>query len=311
LNGRNRADSVFKSLTIIFASVIVGLTVLFFYELGTGSSLTLGSGLSFITGSKWDPVGNVFGILPMLYGSLVTSAIALVIGVPISLGVAIFLSELAPHRVRSPFSFVVEMLAAVPSVVYGLWGLFVLAPILRDDVYPIFRTYAGFLPIFQSTSTQLPGVSIMTAGVILAIMIIPIVSSISRDALLAVPDSQREAAYALGATKSEAIRISVLSYARSGIFASIFLGLGRAFGETIAVTMVIGNTPLITGSFFSPGYTLASLIANEFTEATTPVYISALVEAGLVLLTVVFLTNIAARVLISRLVRTREAASYL
>jgi phosphate transport system permease protein len=244
----------------------------------------------------------------MLYGSLVTTAIALSIGVPISIGVAVFLSEVSPPRLRSPLSFVVEMLAAVPSVVYGLWGLFILAPLLRDYAYRFLQEYLGFLPIFQGT---IYGESILTAGIILAVMIIPIVSSISRDALMAVPDSQREAAYALGATKSEAVRISVLSYARSGILASIFLGLGRAFGETIAVTMVVGNTPLISRSLFSPGYTLASLIANEFTEATTTVYVSALVEAGLVLLVVVFLTNIAARLLIRRLLRSREAASYL
>jgi phosphate transport system permease protein len=305
---RSRADAIFKSATFVFASSIVALTALFFYELTTGSSLTIRSGFAFILGSKWDPLGNVYGVLPMIYGSIVTSAIALLIGVPISLGVAIFLSELSPRRLRSPISFVVEMLAAVPSVVYGLWGLFILAPLLRDYAYPFLQTNLGFLPIFQGT---IYGVSILTAGIVLAIMIIPIVSSISRDALLSVPDSQREAAYALGATKSEAIRISVLSYARSGILASIFLGLGRAFGETIAVTMVVGNTPLISGSLFSPGYTLASLIANEFTEATTTVYTSALIEAGLVLLSVVFLTNIAARYLIRRLGRNREAASYL
>ena len=305
---RSRADAVFKTIVFVFASSIIFLTLLFFYELTSGSSLTLGSGFAFILGSRWDPVGNVFGVLPMIYGSVVTSAIALAIGVPISLGVAVFLSELSPRRIRSPISFVVEMLAAVPSVVYGLWGLFILAPLLRDYAYPFLQAELGFLPLFQG---NIYGVSILTAGIILAIMIIPIVSSISRDALLAVPDSQREAAYALGATKSEAIRISVLSYARSGILAGIFLGLGRAFGETIAVTMLVGNTPLISGSLFSPGYTLASLIANEFTEATTSVYTSALVEAGLVLLSVVFLTNIAARYFIRRLVKSREAASYL
>jgi phosphate transport system permease protein len=293
---------------LVLASSIVALTIIFFYVLGTGSFPEIKRGLAYLMGSKWDPVGNVFGVLPMVYGSVVTSAIALAIGVPISIGVAVFLSELSPQALRSPLSFVVEMLAAVPSVVYGLWGLFILAPLLRDYVYPYLRTYLGFLPIFQGT---IYGVSILTAGIVLAIMIIPIVSSVSRDALLAVPNSQREAAYALGATKSEAIRISVLSYARSGIFASIFLGLGRAFGETIAVTMVVGNTPLISSSLFSPGYTLASLIANEFTEATTAVYISAIVEAGLVLLIVVFFTNVAARLLIRRLVKSREAASYL
>ncbi len=306
--GRATSDALFKWLTLAFATSIVALAIVYFYELGAGSFPSINSGFAFITGSKWDPVGNVFGVLPMIYGSAVTSAIALVLGVPVSIGVAVFLSELAPRSLRSPISFIVEMLAAVPSVVYGLWGLFVLAPLLRDYVYPELQARLGFLPVFQGT---IYGVSILTAGIILAIMIIPIVSSISRDALLAVPDSQREAAYALGATQSEAIKMSVLSYAKSGIFASVFLGFGRAFGETIAVTMVVGNTPLISGSLLSPGFTLASLIANEFTEAITPTYISALVEAGLVLLMVVFLTNIGARLLIRRLVKNREAARYI
>ena len=305
---RSNGDSLFRLLTLVLASSAVFLILVYFYELYFGSELTLKSGLSFVTGSTWDPVHNVFGVLPMLYGSLVTSAIALLIGVPVSLGVAIFLSEISPQRLRSPISFVVEMLAAVPSVIYGLWGLFVLAPILRTSVYPALQQYLGFLPIFQGT---IYGVSMLTAGIVLAIMIIPIVASISRDALLAVPDSQREAAFALGATKSEVISMSVLSYARSGIFASIFLGFGRAFGETMAVTMLIGNTPLISSSLFSPGYSLASLVANEFTEATTQTYISALIEAGLVLLIVSFLANVIARLMIRRLIRTREAASYL
>ncbi len=304
----SNGDSVFRFLTLVLASSALFLTAVYFFELYTGSSPTLRTGIGFVTGSTWDPVNSVFGVLPMLYGSLVTSAIALLIGVPVSLGVAVFLSEVSPHRLRSPISFVVEMLAAVPSVVYGLWGLFVLAPTLREDVYPVLERYVGFLPIFQGT---IYGVSMLTAGIVLAIMIIPIVASISRDALLAVPDSQREAAFALGATRSEVIRISVLSYARSGIFASIFLGLGRAFGETMAVTMLIGNTPLISSSLFSPGYSLASLVANEYTEAIGSTYISALVEAGLVLLLVSFLANVIARLLIRRLIQSREAASYL
>ena len=308
--GRRRsiADSGFKYLTVGLASSVLVIALIYFYELYTGSLPTLRTGLAFVFGSTWDPVNSHFGVFPMLYGSLLTSAIALVIGVPISLGVAIFLSELSPGRLRSPISFVVEMLAAVPSVIYGLWGLFILAPILRADVYPYLEEYLGFLPIFQGT---IYGVSILTAGIILAIMIIPIIASISRDALLAVPDSQREAALALGATKSEAIRMSVLSYARSGIVASIFLGFGRAFGETMAVVMLIGNTPVVSASLFSPGYSLASLIANEYTEATTAVYTSALIEAGLVLLLVSFLANVVARLMISRLIRSREAASYL
>ena len=305
---RSGGDSAFRFLTLVLASSAVVLALIYFSELYLGSELTLKSGFGFVIGSTWDPVNNVFGVLPMLYGSLVTSAIALIIGVPVSLGVAIFLSEISPHRLRSPISFIVEMLAAVPSVVYGLWGLFVLAPILSTNVYPVLEKYLGFLPIFKGT---IYGVSVLTAGIVLAIMIIPIVASISRDALLAVPDSQREAAFALGATRSEVIRMSVLSYARSGVFASIFLGFGRAFGETMAVTMLIGNTPLISSSLFSPGYSLASLVANEFTEATTSVYISALIEAGLVLLVVSFLSNVIARLLIRRLIRSREAASYL
>ena len=301
-------DSAFRVAAVVLASSALFLSVLYFYVLSNESVLTLRSGFAFLLGSTWDPVNNSFGVLPVLYGSLATSAIALVIGVPVSIGVAVFLSELAPRKLRSPVSFVVEMLAAVPSVVYGLWGVFVLIPILRDSVYPSLHTYFGFLPAFQGT---IYGFSVLTAGIVLSIMIIPIVSSISRDALLAVPSSQREAAYALGATKSEVIRMSVLSYARSGIFAAVFLGFGRAFGETMAVTMLIGNTPIISGSLFSPGYSLASLVANEFTEATTQVYISALVEAGLVLLIVSFATNVLGRILIRRLAKNREASSYL
>lgn len=305
---RAGADSVFQYLTLVVASSLTVLALVYFYELTTGSSQTLKSGLDFVLGSTWDPVNNVFGVLPMIYGSLVTSAIALLIGVPVSLGVAIFLAELAPFRLKSPISFLVEMLAAVPSVVYGLWGLFVLGPLLTAYVYPSLQRYLGFLPIFQG---HIYGVSVLTAGIVLSIMIIPIVSAISRDALLAVPDSQREAAYALGATKSEVINTSVLSYARSGIIAAVFLGFGRAFGETMAITILIGNTPLISSSLFSPGYTLASLVANEFTEATTTVYVSALVEAGLVLLVVSFLTSFLGRLMIRRLLKSREAASYL
>ena len=305
---RSDADSAFRFLVLILASSALVLALIYFFQLASGSTITLRSGFSFVLGSTWDPVNNVFGVLPMIYGSLMTSIIALMIGVPVSLGAAIFLSEISPHRLRSAISFVVEMLAAVPSVIYGLWGIFILQPLLRTEVYPVLERYVGFLPIFQGT---IYGFSVLTAGIILAIMIIPIVASISRDALLAVPDSQREAAYALGATKSEAIRMSVLSYARSGIFASVFLGFGRAFGETMAVTMLIGNSALISRSLFSPGYSLASLIANEYTEATTAPYISALIEAGLVLLIVSFLANVVARLLIRRLVRAREAASYL
>ena len=311
----SRFDTGFRYMTFGVASSLLVLTLIYFYELIVRSQLSLKFGIGFVLGSTWDPVNNVFGVLPPLYGSLVTSAIALLIGVPVSIGVAVFLSELSPRRLRSPLSFVVEMLAAVPSVVYGIWGLFVLAPLLSNYVYPGLERYLGFLPIFSCPNSISPcqfyGVSIMSAGIILSIMIIPIVSAISRDALQSVPDSQREAAYALGATKSEVVNMSVLTYARSGIIAAIFLGFGRAFGETMAVTFLIGNVPLISKTLLSPGYTLASLIANEFTEAVSPTYISALVEAGLVLLLVSFTTSFAGRILIRRFVKVREAASYL
>ena len=299
---------MFRYFVLVLASSLTFLVLLYFYELLTGSSLTLKFGTVFVTGSTWDPLRNVFGALPMIYGSLATSAIGLLIGVPISLGVAVFVSELSPRRLRFPIGFLVELLAAVPSVVYGLWGLFIFAPFLKTYLYPPLQQYLGFLPIFQG---QIYGVSVLTAGIILAIMIIPIISSISRDALLAVPDSQREAAFALGATRTEAINSSVLSYARSGIIAAIFLGFGRAFGETMAVTFLIGNSPVITSSLFSPGYTLASLIANEFTEATTQYYVSALIEAGLVLLVVSFTATFLGRFLIRRLIKSREASTYL
>jgi phosphate transport system permease protein len=312
---RSGADSLFKYLTLIVATSLVLLILAYFYALLLGSSSTLSTGLAYILGSTWDPVNSVFGVLPMLYGSILTSAIALVIGVPLSIGVAVFLSELSPGRLRSPLSFLVEMLAAVPSVVYGLWGLIILGPLLNQYFYPSLQRYLGFLPIFSCPNRSVPcqfyPASFLTAGLILSIMVIPIISAISRDALRAVPDSQREAAYALGATKSEVISMSVISYARSGIIASVFLGFGRAFGETMAVTILIGNTPVISQSLFSPGYTLASLVANEFTEATTTVYRSALIEAGLALLVVSFVTSFLGRLLIRRLIKSREAASYL
>lgn len=312
---RSRADPIFSYFVLIVGTSLLALTLIYFYELVRGSALTFGGGLGFIAGSTWDPNNNIFGVLPMLYGSLVTAAIGLALGVPVSIGVAVYLAELSPKRLRSSLSFVVEMLAAVPSVVYGLWGLFVLAPFLASFVFPVLQTYLGFVPVFGCpngfTPCQFYRTSLLTAGIVLAIMIIPIVAAISRDALLAVPTSQREAAYALGATKSEVIGMSVLSYARSGVIAAVFLGFGRAFGETMAVTFVIGNSPIITKTLLSPGETLASLIANEYTEAFAPSYLSALIEAGLVLLLVSFFTSFVGRLLIRKLLKSREAASYL
>lgn len=295
-------DSAFNAVVTIAACSVPFLLVAFFIELVSRSQSTLFRyGLEFLTSSTWNPAKDVFGALPLVYGTVVTSVIALIIGVPVSIGVAVFLSEISPGRIMRPISFVVEMLAAVPSVIYGLWGLLILSPFLRTQIYPFLQRYLGFLPIFQGT---IYGVGVLSAGIILSIMIIPIVSAISRDALQAVPNSQREAMYALGATRSEVISKVVLTDARPGVIAAIFLGFGRAFGETMAVTMLIGDTPLISKSLFSPGYTLASLIANQFNEALTPLYISAIVEVGLVLLVVSFLVNIVGRLLVRGLVES-------
>lgn len=304
---------MFRYLMLVVASAIVVLFVIYFLELFEGSSSTLLSqGFYFIYGSVFN-LNNLYGVYPMLWGSLVTSAIALSIGVPVSIGVAVFLAEISTGKLSSSLGFFVEMLAAVPSVVYGLWALLVLAPFLSEYVYPALNPYIGFIPIFACPTPHVPcffdGISVMTAGLILSIMIIPIIASISRDAILAVPDSQREAAYALGATKSEAIGMSVLSYARSGIIASVFLGFARAFGETMAVTFIIGNENIVSVSLYKPGYTLASLIATQFNTASSASEVSALVEAGLLLLLVSFMASFVGRLFIRRFIKGREAAS--
>jgi len=252
-------------------------------------------GLRFLVTSHWDPVAGEFGALPFIYGTLVSSLLALLIAVPLSLGAAIFLAELAPAWVRPPVAFLIEMLAAVPSVVYGLWGIFVLVPWLRDWVQPALGRTLGFLPLFQGPPY---GIGMLAAGLILSIMIVPYITSVSREVLLAVPGSQREAALGLGATRWETTRIAVLRYGRSGLIGAILLGLGRALGETMAVTMVIGNRPEVSISLFAPGYTMASVLANEFTEATSDLYVSALVEIGLLLLVVTVLVNGLARLLV-------------
>ncbi len=257
-------------------------------------------GWKFLVGSTWDPVNEVFGALPFIYGTFVSSAIALLIAVPLSVGTAIYLTELAPVRLRQPLVSVIEMLAAVPSVIWGLWGIFVLVPFLRTSVYPLLQHALGFLPLFQG---PIYGIGLLTGGIIVAIMILPIVTSVSREVLRAVPDLQREAAYGLGATRWEVTRIAVLSYARRGLMGAAVLGLGRALGETMAVTMVIGNSPDIARSLFAPGYTLASVIANEFTEATSDLYLSALFELGLVLLGVTILINVLAQGMIRAMSR--------
>jgi phosphate transport system permease protein len=278
-------------------ALVVGVELLLVaYQLYHGSILARAHfGWKFLVGSTWDPVDEVYGALPFIYGTLVSSVIALLIAVPLSVGTAIYLTELAPAKVRQPLVSVIEMLAAVPSVIWGLWGIFVLVQFLRVDVYPLLQKWFGFLPIFRGPNY---GIGMLTGGIIVAIMILPIVTSVSREVLRSVPNLQREAAYGLGATRWEVTRIAVLSYARRGLFGAAVLGLGRALGETMVVTMVIGNSSDISASLFAPGYTLASVIANEFTEATTNMYLSALFELGLVLLGLTIVINIAAQVMI-------------
>ncbi len=252
-------------------------------------------GWRFLVTSTWDPVAQRFGALPLVYGTVVSSLLALLIAVPLGIGTAVYLAEVAPLWIRPPISFLIELLAAVPSVVYGLWGLFVLVPWLRAYVQPALGATLGFLPLFQGPPY---GVGMLAAGLILALMIVPFIIAVGREVLLAVPNTQREAALALGATRWETTRLAVLRYARSGLVGAILLGLGRALGETMAVTMVIGNRPEISASLFAPGYTMASLIANEFTEATSDLYLSALVEVGLLLFLVTVIVNALARLLI-------------
>jgi phosphate transport system permease protein len=292
----NFGDRAFKWLTLLMALSIFVLIALIGYELAVGSKLSLQKfGWHFLVSSNWDPVNDEFGALPFIFGTLVSSAIALVIAVPISIATAVYLTELAPQWLRQPLIMFIELLAAVPSVILGLWGIFVMVPFLRDHFFPLLQKYLGFLPIFKG---PIYGVSMMAGGIIVAIMIIPIITSVSREILRSVPGLQREAAYALGATRWEATRIAVLSYAKKGLFGAVILGLGRALGETMAVTMVIGNSPQIVKSLFAPGYTLASVIANEFSEATGDTYLSALFEIGLVLLGVTIIVNAAAQLLL-------------
>lgn len=290
-------DRAFKWLTLLMAASVGVLIILVSYTLYKGAHLTIDKfGGHFLTTTTWDPVQEEYGALPFIFGTVVSSLLALLIAVPLSVATAVFLTELAPPKIRQPIISVIEMLAAVPSVIFGLWGIFVLIPWLRTHLFPGLQDVLGFLPLFKG---PIYGVSMLAAGIIIAIMILPIITSVSREILRSVPDLQREAAYGLGATQWEVTRIAVLSYAKRGLFGAAILGLGRALGETMAVTMVIGNRPEIAASLFAPGYTLASVIANEFSEATTDMYLSALFEIGLVLFGVTILTNILAQLLIS------------
>jgi phosphate transport system permease protein len=300
-------DRVYRVLTTLAAWAVPGILLLIAAEIGAASWPAFrAAGVSFVTSSDWDAVHQRFGAAPMIYGTVVSSALALVIATPLALGVAVFLSELAPPWLRQPLSFFVDLLAAIPSVIYGLWGIFVLVPLIRSPIMPFLRDTLGLgaTPFFSGPAY---GPSMLAAGVILAIMVLPYISTVAREVLMTVPRAQREAALALGATRWEMIRDAVIPYARSGIIGGVMLGLARALGETMAVTMLIGNTHQIASSLFAPGYTLASVIANEFSEATTPLHTSALMACGAVLFLVTIIVNAVARWLVWRVSRAAKA----
>ncbi|MHB8792813.1 MAG: phosphate ABC transporter permease subunit PstC [Thermoleophilia bacterium] len=291
-------DRVFKSLAFLAAIGIVALMVLLVYKLYQPAAQSIGQfGLGFLTSEEWDPVNDIYGAAPFIYGTIVSSLLALLMAVPLSMGIAIYLSQFAPGWLRTPLGFMMELLAAIPSVVYGLWGIFVLAPFLGNTIEPFFVENLGFIPIFEG---PVYGVGLFTAAVILAIMILPTISAISRESMLNVSHEQKEAAQALGATPWETVRMAVLPLARPGIIGAIMLGLGRALGETMAVTMVIGNRPEISASIFAPAYSIASVIANEFAEVTAGLHMSALVELALILLAITLVLNLIARLLVQK-----------
>jgi phosphate transport system permease protein len=289
-------DEIARLITLIFAASVVLVTVALVYQLWKDSALPRHAfGWRFFVTDVWDPVFDKFGALPFIYGTVMTSAVGLLIAVPLGLGAAIFLAELAPQKISDTLTFFIDLLAAVPSVIYGLLGIFILVPLLREYVQPALGRSLGFLPLFSGPPF---GVGFLAAGIVLAIMVIPFIISVSREVLLSVPREQREAALSLGATRWESTWKVVVPFARTGIFGSIFLALARALGETMAVTMVIGNAPKISASLFSPGYSIAAVIANEFTEATGDLYLQALIELGLVLFLLTFILNGLARLLI-------------
>ena len=289
-------DEIARLITFLFAASVVLVTLLLILELWQGSALARHKfGLHFFVTRVWDPVAEQFGALPFIYGTVITATVSLLIAVPLGIGAAIFLAELAPARLSDALEFFIDLLAAVPSVIYGLLGVFIVVPLMRDYVQPGLKHTLGFLPLFSGPAY---GIGFLTAGIVLAIMVIPYIISVSREILMSVPRDQREAALSLGATRWESTWKVVVPFARPGIMGSIFLALARALGETMAVTMVIGNTPTISASLFSPGYSIAAVIANEFTEATGDVHLQALIELGLVLFLLTFLLNGVARLLI-------------
>jgi phosphate transport system permease protein len=297
-------DDIAYLITLAAATTILVLVALLVLELWINSQPTIKTfGFGFLTSSRWDPNSGHFGALPFVYGTCVTSFLALLIAVPLGVAASIFLAEMAPPQLSNILTFLIELLAAVPSVIYGLLGIFILVPLIRDYLVPALTGVFGFLPIFQG---DFYGVSFLSAGLVLSVMVVPFIISVSREVLLAVPTDQREAALALGATKWETTWQVVIPNAATGIFGSIFLALARALGETMAVTMVIGNTPKITASLLSPGYSIAAVIANEFAEASGDLYVSSLIFLGLVLFGLTIVINAFARILI--LTTTRQSS---
>ena len=298
-------DNIFSNLTLFFAIVMVVILAALVFILTRDAMPAINKfGFAFITNTMWNPVTDVFGALPAIYGTLVTSLIGLLIAVPISFGAAIFLVELAPNWLKGPASFIIEMLAAIPSVIIGLWGLYVLVPVVRHPIEKWLGSHLGGLPFFQGPPF---GVGFLAAGLVLAIMTIPIITAVSRDSMKAVPNEQREAMYALGATRWEVINKAVLPYCRTGMVGGVILGLGRALGETMAVTMVIGNSNKLTASLFSPGTTIASTIASQFGEASTGVQTGSLIELALILFGVTLIVNVIARTLVWRMTSLKAA----
>ncbi len=298
-------DRLFRAAMTACGIGVLGILVLIVYELVARSGLSWHAfGFKFFKASEWDPVNEQFGALPFIFGTLVSSLVALIIAIPLAVGVAVFTTEMCPKALRGPLSFFVELLAAIPSVIYGLWAIFVLVPLMSGYIEPVLGKTLGWTGLFTGPAY---GIGMLTAGIILAIMIIPIISSITREVLMVVPQHQREGVLALGATRWEMIRLGVLRNARAGIVGGIILGLGRALGETMAVTMVIGNRPEIAKSLFAPGYTMASVLANEFSEATGDVYLSALIEIGLALFLVTIIVNALAQLLVWTVTRGQPA----
>ena len=307
VRGRNRGDLVYRGALTTLALTVPLLLVAIVAELLVSAWPSVARfGLTFLWSSTWDPVAEIYGAAPMIFGTLASSLIALLLAVPLALGVAIFLSEFSPRWLRQPVAVTVELLAAIPSVVYGLWGIFVLIPFLRAQVVPPLKALFGWTPFFEGAFY---GNSMLAGGVILAIMIIPYIAAVSREVLQAVPASQREAALGLGATRWEAVWSAVLPYGRAGVIGAIILGLGRALGETMAVTMVIGNRHDISLSVLQPGFTMAAAIANEFSEATTNMYLAALFEVGLILFLITVVVNAIARLLVWRVARGAAVGS--